>query len=294
MFLILHVKLLNYYLLKILKRNNSFQKTNQMSNHTLKTISDSYKELSKIDTFDPSVFIGDEKTPQALCDLMLALSLFCNDIKDTMMFFILVYNFKPNKLEIVSQEVGQFGGLIMYLKRLYVLQLEELSNLLRKNLKIIESEKFKQFLGRLPKENRELWNFVVDVLVKGKTQTNKYREFVKILTIIRNKTGGHYDAVEISKGYRIMFINKKNEPYLSGGSSISDNRFNFADAAAQGYYFKKQKDLHFLEFDKTIERLVENLSKTVWLLILRFINLRSSWKKPTQKRIPPINDLIFD
>ena len=136
-------------------------------------------------------------------------------------------------------------------------------------------------------------NFLRPQNPKIKTQTNKYREFVKILTIIRNKTGGHYDAEEIVKGYRIMFIKNKSEPYLSGGSSISDTRFYFADAAAQGYYFKKQKDLQFLEFDKTIEELIKNLSKTVWLLIIRFINSRSSWKQPTQKKIPRINDLNF-
>lgn len=182
---------------------------------------------------------------------------------------------------------------MVHFRRLYVLLLEELACLLRKNLTIIESKEFKRYLTELRKPRQEYWNFIIDVLVKGKPN-NKYSNFSKILTIVRNKTRGHYDAKEIAKGYKIMFIKNKKEPYISRGSSVSETRFYFADAAVQIYYYKKQKDLNFVEFDNMINILVKKLTYTLWLLIVRFINLRSTFRKPLHEKAPYIDELDFD
>lgn len=82
-----------------------------MTNHALKTIADSYKDLSEIESFDPSAFVFNDKASQELCDLMLSLSLFCNDIKDTIMFQILTENDKPESSNEISTARGQYGWL---------------------------------------------------------------------------------------------------------------------------------------------------------------------------------------
>lgn len=266
-----------------------------MTNHSLNTIADSYKDLEKIETFDPNVFISDNNFSQPLCNFMLSLSLFCNDIKDIMMFQILVQNDKPKNQKKICSEVGQYGGLMAYFQRLYVLKIKELSRLLEKSVDLFNNKEFKEILRKLPAPNREFWNSMVNILARNKKQRN-HDEFWTILTIVRDTTSGHYDPKELSKGYNVMFIKNKDksEPYISGGDSISATRFYFADAVAQIYYYKKQKDLKFYDFDKVLNRLIGDLSKTIWLLIFKFINYRSTWKKPSQKNIVHINELEFD
>jgi len=261
----------------------------------LKNISESYKELSEIDSFDPKAFIADKNTSQELCDFMLSLALFCNDLKDLMMFNILVLNAKPDNLSEIKPDLGQFNGLKVYLQRSYILLIHELGVLLKKNSQIIKGNEFQNILNFLPKDKRKCWRSIIDILVKDR-KINKKDNFTKILAIIRNKTGGHYDTKEISTGYKTMFIKNNNEPYISGGSNISSSRFYFADAAAQIYYYKRQKDfdLSIPNFDQTIKELVENISETFWLLIYRFINKRSPWSKPSQYKIPDFKKLKFD
>lgn len=264
-----------------------------MSVNQIKSISNAAGELNKLETFDLGVFIDKEPGTQELCDFMLTLSLFCNDIKDTMLFNSLTIESRPNNVTNLTPEIGQFNGLIAYFQRYYVFKIKELAEILSQHQGVLLGNEFKKILMKLPSENRACWASIFDSLVADKKQSN-LTKFGKMLAFIRHKLTAHYDTREISKGYRIFFEKNCNEPYASCGLNISQTRFYFADAAAQTYYYKKQFDLKNTDFDQDFINLMGKITSTFWLLIIRFINSRSSWKTPRADKVPKLEETKFD
>jgi hypothetical protein len=247
-------------------------------------LSKSY-ELAELLTFDPNVFVSNEAASQELCDFMLTLAVLCNELKDLATIkkeIIESSPVKPSATSITPQR-GNVGGYLAFILRLYILTVHEMSKLFRSNIKLIESGQLDVYLEKLDKNQRGTWGQSVAMLV-GNSKSSKFN---KVLEVVRHKTAGHFEAKEISAGYAFYFTsNKDMEPYISLGTGISTTRFHFADAAMEGYLLKKHKDLSAEYIEREMDELIKHLYNSAWLLVARFINSRSSWKKPTKSSLP--------
>ncbi|MBI3803417.1 MAG: hypothetical protein HY282_06610 [Nitrospirae bacterium] len=196
-----------------------------------------WSDLSSLETFDPAVFIGDNETPQYVCNLILALALVLNDLRDT----IYVQAFLDDRLKdltAVSQKRGQLCGLDTVITRILAGVIDELLRLIRKNKNIINHPAFAKLVNKISSKGRASWNSLKKAAYESAHGKNSSDPLVKALWTIRNKLAFHYDAGELFIGYSKFFVSGK-EPYISrvsaGGKLLRQFRFYFADAAAQKY-----------------------------------------------------------
>ncbi|MDD3480702.1 MAG: hypothetical protein PHW75_00530 [Patescibacteria group bacterium] len=242
-------------------------------------------ELANLATFDATAFVGDESASQELCDFILTLAVMCNELKDLSNIKKEIITTSPVKIDsqLITPQKGNLGGYLAFILRLYILKVYEMSELFRSSLVLIESSQFEVYLKKISKKQREMWDSSVAMLTNNKADG----KFNKVLTVVRHKTAGHCEAKEIAKGYRFYFIDRKGmEPYISFGDGIPSTRFHFADAAMEGYLLKKHKDLSAGYIEKEMDELISYLYNSVWLLVGKFVNSRSSWKKPTEDKLP--------
>src|SRR5437764_8536430 len=105
-------------------------------------------ELGEPQTLKPEVFLGDERVPQSVCDLILSLSLVFNDFKDLIASQQLMQTIAPGDGP-PSAARGMFGGLHVHWVRLLAGVIHELTELVAKNKAVIESDTFRTFLKKL-------------------------------------------------------------------------------------------------------------------------------------------------
>lgn len=250
--------------------------------------------LPAIESFDPSAFTANEEYSQDFCDLMLTLALFCNDLRDLILFHSLTCEAKP---ECQNNQIcdinGQYHGLIHFIIRNYILKIKELSQVLGSNKSIISSREMDKVLAKLSKPMQKKWISIIDSLI-GVNKSNE--QFLKMLERIRHKISGHYEPGEIAKGYKAMFIENHEscEPYISRGKIVSKTRFYFADAASQGYYVKKMNDLECNNFENKLLDIIKEIADVLWYLVPRYINLRVTYRAPKYNIIQDMGKLKFE
>lgn len=251
-----------------------------------KNIKEAAAELSKFESFDTDVFKGDHKTSQELCNFIVALALFCNDLKSIVIFNTISNEYAPKDMENVSPELAQYLGLMMHFERLYASMINEFSEFLKKNHNVLKSGEFNEIIRLLPKENRQCWLDLIDVLFdKTDLKTN---EFKSALREIRSNALFHYSSKEIGLGYVNHFVEIGNEPLISRGNSIGEIRFYFADAAGQSHFTKVLKKRNQDNYSSILNDIIKNILMSAYLVVEKFINTKSGFKEPTIIKISEI------
>ncbi len=100
--------------------------------------------------------------------------------------------------------------------------------------------------------------------------------------MIRNKISFHYDSKEILKGYKKYFVDTtpKRKAYISRGDTLKKERYYFADAALQNYFYSLYDDIGQDKFLDNIIAVMKCIAPALSQIITRFIQKRGyGWKR---------------
>ncbi len=246
-------------------------------------IKESLSKLSPLETFNKEAFIGDHEYGQDLCNFVLALSLIWNDTKNIMLFYEYLKDLKPKDIEFSDPNAmpimpiwGEISGIKFYLEKSLIALIHELFSLIRNSKDVLESNSFKTIYKQLRRNCRESWDTIISFASGG---ADSKTPLGKALLMVRHKITNHYDKNEIFKGYKKKFLLESSIPYISRGNRMLEERFYFADAAAQEYYRSQLEKVTSEEFHKNINLIKNSINLALQNLIETFIQGRSAWKQ---------------
>jgi len=235
---------------------------------------DKIDDLADLESFDKRAFEADADVSQDVCNFVLTLALIFNDLKDLIYAHVSLNTQKPRGSFRISRLWGAYNGINMHLLRLMLGLFHEFIEFLKRSDKVLIDPFLQSVLKLLSKENRELWQTLVNIALDKQTITaeNRFAFFV------RNKLVFHYDPKEIFWGYNAFFSSNEQgaeRAFVSRGMNMAKTRHFFADGAAQGYFIKNvqgKEDAEALIL-KTVKNLGE-ISLTITEIVNCFIQKR--------------------
>lgn len=236
-----------------------------------------YSDIHSLDTFDESAFLGNESVSQDVCNFILALSCIYNDYKDILLSLSFLEQAKPSGDFEETAEWGEFSGLKFHVIRIQVALIHELLKVLNKSSKVFKDPFFDSVIMQIDKKGKDSWQTLVNIS-QGNEDPHK---IAKMLLMIRNKISFHYDPKEISKGYKKYFCDttNKKKAYISRGSTLKEERYYFADAAAQNYFYSLYGELGPDKFVENVAGVMSCIAPALSQIITRFIQKRGyGWK----------------
>lgn len=242
-----------------------------------------HSKLSKLNSFDPKAFIGDEKCPQELCSLVLALSLIFNDLKDTFLLQIHLEKIGPKGTFKETPAWGQHYGLQLHQTRTRCGITNELINLIEEKKHLFDIDFFVELRRKLSTEVRESWDSLLDAALRGKLKT----PIGRLVHFVRNKVGFHYDLKELAKAYSHAFVtNKIMDPYVSRGRNLEETRFYFSDATAQAYFDIRIDDEEAKSFIRGDAPILKQINVSLYSIVTSFVQQRGfAWKEVSNSKI---------
>lgn len=200
-------------------------------------------EISSLETFDVRSFLCNEQVSQDVCNFVLSLACVYNDFKDTTLALYYLSKVQPASPNEETATCGEYNGIRMHIIRSQVALIHELIDLIKRENKAVEDSFFQEIISQVDKVGRKSWKTLVDVS-QGKNESNKIS---KALLMIRNKISFHYDVKEIFKGYKKLFIDSADKKaYISRGDTLKKERYYFAEAAAQKYFYDNTEEAEVL------------------------------------------------
>ena len=230
-------------------------------------------DLAQLESFDPDAFRGDDNVPQYVCNFVLTLALVFNDLRGLVHVHNLLISKKPSGEFRISRRWGAYNGARYHSLRLMVALIHEVLNLVHANQKTLEHAFFKAVLKQIPREAREHWSALVQA-AEGKQVDSPVGKFA---LLVRNKLVFHYDPKEIFAGYSLFFsshVHGAESAFVSRGTSMSETRYFFADAAAGGYLTKDIQDQKAEDLLMGIISIMPGLSFSLMSIIHHFIQKR--------------------
>lgn len=245
------------------------------------------EELAPLQSFDPKVFLDDDKPTQNVCNFVLSLAVVYNDLKDLLWVHYHLGRSKPKKNEKITRYLGEHAGLRLHASKLLFSILNELIQLLRENQTLLEDGLFKNCVSKLPREARDCWDGLVALSTGNKVE---HQTMKQIFRAIRNKVSFHYcDLNAINLGFRLQFTDQirpveNKTPYVSLGKNAMESRFYFADALIQAYVEHKIGNESLVEFGIKFSKLTEEVNFALRFLIEHFIyNRRGALRKEQEQ-----------
>ncbi len=247
----------------------------------MRTFSEAFAHLAALESFKEDAFEPNTEFPEDFCSFVLAISVVYNDIKNLDIISEILKSAEPGKTFNIQPDFGEYNGIHLYLNKLRIGIVYELMELISRNKKVLESDKFATINQKMPKDARDAWTELVDTAFdKGrKSKTN-------VFFMIRNKLSFHYGADQIQKGFRHKrSLQPDMKPMISRGRNMLETRFYFADMAVEGYFNMKLADASYKDFLSQLHSILDKLNRSLYFLITCFINARSPWKsEKTQDR----------
>jgi hypothetical protein len=223
-------------------------------------------------SFDRSIFTDKDPPMQEVCNFVLALALFYNDFKDIIYAFILHQDQREKVVQGINPDWGQWSGIREHQVRILLGTLWEFLELVRVNRPAWKHPYFSDFIPRLPDEAFRAWSEIQDVVDNGSTKHAIWRKVM----LFRQNVAFHYATKCIAQGYDHHFYKSGKDnsvPYWSEGSSMEENRFYFADAAAQSFV-EKELGSKTKEFWIEVDRFYKQLNSAVGNIVRQFIRKR--------------------
>jgi len=239
----------------------------------MKSFQEECAKLEALETFDPAAFEGDEKVPQKLCNLVLALAVIYNDCKNIIYAAHLHKESKPTGTHELNSVWGAWSGINWHLFRLMISAVHELFGLIKDNEDVLTHEFIVKVVKQLPPSSRKSWESLTTA-ARGATAKD---EFGHMLLRIRNQIVFHYDPKGIIAGYKREFLSSirtQDRAYISRGLSMDTSRFYFADAAVQGYFQEIVGTGEIGQLSAKILTVVDLLNSALLNLVDRFIQQR--------------------
>ncbi len=170
---------------------------------------------------------------------------------------------------------GETSRIKNYVEKMLIALIHELFNLIRDSKDVVESERFIEIIKHVRAQNRELWGIIIHYANEG---ADNKTPLGKAFLMIRNKIASHYDKDKLFKGYRRKFIDIENKPLISRGNQMSEQRFYFADAAAQEYYRSLQEKVSADVFQNNFNLILDSINQSIKNIVETFIQMRSGWQ----------------
>jgi len=231
------------------------------------------RNLGALECFDAKAFEPDSTWPSNLCNFILALAVASNDLRDIFMAKVLL---KEERDENEASEPIDYlaisGGITITLLRFQVAVIHELLNLVETHNNVINSVEFQRIYSQLDKLSKESW----DRICAASREKRAIGSIGKALLLCRNKVGFHYDAGQISRGYKNRFstADAKGPPVLSRGNTMHARRFYFADAAIEQYISELAESPKIKEVFLGGGQLIEDINRALYDVITLFVNAR--------------------
>lgn len=240
-----------------------------------------------LEWIDPNKIIKEDEDNK-VGSFFVGLGVIFNDLKDLILFEQLIAdNYRQPEIKERSSHSGSFGGLLVHINRLFVGIINEFFIFLKENEDILSTAEFKNICKKLPREERENWNGMVEA---ANGRLPKVSGFLKTLLLIRNNIGYHYyqSGKILSKGFVSRFSNeqqdKRNEKaYYSIDETIEKTRFYFSDAAVEEALFietgkgerkKFTNDPNVEKYQMQMKATIYTMTKTIMLLLKKFLQSR--------------------
>ena len=236
------------------------------------------EELAPLKSFDPAIFLSDDKPIQDVCNFVLSLAVAYNDLKDLLWVLHFLRRARPDKNELITRYRGEYSGFVNHAAKLLLSTFNELVQLLEENQPLFAHDLFQKCVKQLPKEARVCWNGLVAVAT-GKEVEHKFMR--RVFHTVRNKVSFHYaDLKAINSGFRLRFTDqirsvKDKTPYASLGKSAMESRFYFADALVESYVNHQIGEDSVIEFAGKMSDLTEQINFALRFLVDRFVSARN-------------------
>lgn len=237
-----------------------------------------FSEITSLEMFDESAFLGDDKVPQDVCNFVLALACIYNDYKDTLLSLSYLEKVKPLGEFEETAEWGEFNGLKFHIIRIQVALIHELLKFLSENKSVVEDQFIADVVMQMDKKGKQSWHTLVNIS-QGNDDPHR---IAKTLMMIRNKISFHYDPKEISKGYRRYYCDstERKKAYISRGDKLIKERYYFADAASQNYFYSRHDNIGQEKFINILIDVMECIAPALSQVITRFIQKRGfAWQQ---------------
>lgn len=234
-----------------------------------------YREVSKslapLQTFDPRVFIGEDRECQEVCDFVLSLALVYNDLRDFWLLRLELPTLKGKEATSISPQRGEAAGILIHFSRIIAGMTEELLDLIRKNRRCTISPLFQRALRRMGSDGRSCWA-ALESVAEGKSSKSSLG---RSIALVRNIVGYHYIAGQLGVAYRARFGESTDSlvPFLSRGRSLGSTRFYFADAAAEEYLVGQDARAAF-EAASNPATILDKLRVALYSVVVSFIDER--------------------
>jgi hypothetical protein len=225
---------------------------------------------------NPKLLVSEDKDDK-IENFFITLGLVFNDLKGLILFEKLVIdNFEKPQEDKATSHLGNYGGVMAQIHRLFASAIHEFFEFLNENEEILSKNEFKEIMNKLPVEDKSLWE---GLFAAAAGNLYKLTDFLKTLLRIRNNLGFHYydSGKNLRRGYVSFFNRKKNckneFAYYSIGETVEVTRFFFSDAAAdeavQLVAGKEEKG----EANDPLEQYRNQLTYTINVLNLAIISI---------------------
>lgn len=245
------------------------------------------EELAHLQSFDPIVFLSDDKPTQNVCNLFLSLAVVYNDLKDLLWVHYFSGRSRPKINERITRYLGEHAGFRLHASKLLLSTFNELIQLLEENQALFVHDLFKKCVNQLPREARGCWDGLVSLATGKEVEHQSMRQ---VFHATRNKVSFHYsDLKAINLGFRLKFIDsvkpvEDKTPYVSLGRNAMESRFYFADALVQAYVEHKIENESLIEFGKKFSNLTEQINFALRFLVEHFIYARKGAFREEQEK----------
>ena len=198
--------------------------------------------LAPLKWVDPAVFMegSNGQPPQPLCNFVLALALFYNDLKDVTYGERLLRQNAPEGKFQVRHDWGAHNGIDHHIYRYIIGILYELAELIKDNKGWLSEPVFREVLKSLRPAQQKDWKAITDASL-DRSNSNPISQVIMAAKRVRTDVSFHYVGGAVFSGYKQFFFSgKRKRPeqeraYISLGDNMQQTRFYFADAAAQSY-----------------------------------------------------------
>jgi hypothetical protein len=255
--------------------------------------------LGPLIQFDPKAFDPNNDLDR----LILMFSLVFNDLKDLEMIRGWCFN-DPSANAEVSPRRGQIVGMHEHMLRLEIAVIHEFLHAIEKRSNVIESPEFQSLLATTPKATRDAWGALRALSNRNKDRSFEESKLYNMFNEIRNKTAFHYyDMKPLSEAYRQRFLERhftaeqraiyerdgqippeQKQPYFSGGDTMENSRFYYADAAAETH-MKVAAENRDIDLGPHFSRTANALNVALAPLIVNFISNKTGGTTPHFKAV---------
>lgn len=233
-----------------------------------------------LEKIDPNLIINQTKKDE-IEDFFLVLGVVFNDLRDMILFQVLLNKIYEKPTTEVNVHNGTYGGVVTYMNKFAAAFINEFLIFLEHNKAVFSSSQFELILRSLPKKKRDVWNDLIDIAL---SKTPRSSTFTKVLLQIRaNITFHFYDAKKVlRKSFIDRFFKQGKAGHndyacFSIGSNMESTRFYYCDAAVQEYFNTKGQEVetqNLINFNIQLKEVIEDMNETIIALMTQFIDSR--------------------